>query len=116
MSVYKEGYYIIDEIERASYQIYPDAADYGAPVVKGDKLWNAVGQLYDWYGDKETRRLQEYGTGKSVEFVAELVVEGDYRKGEYDYFKIEYHTSPGCHTGGPNGTYIMDGYLVAYKL
>ena len=36
MSVYKEGYYIIDEIERASYQIYPDAADYGAPVVKGN--------------------------------------------------------------------------------
>ena len=113
MSVYKEGYYIIDEIERASYQIYPDAADYGASVVKGDKLWNAVGQLYDWYGDKETRRLQEYGNGKSVEFVAELVVEGDYRKGEYDYFKIEYHTSPGCHIGAYQD---MDGYLVAYKL
>ena len=54
-AVYREGYHIIDELKKASVQIYPDAADYGVPVKKGDKYWKMAQQLVTWYGVDKSR-------------------------------------------------------------
>ena len=36
MSVYKEGYYAVREIQSQSVHIFSDAGDYGTPCKKGD--------------------------------------------------------------------------------
>ena len=108
MAVFKEGYHIVNEIEKSSKQIYPDACDYGAPVTKGDKLWNNVNQLFEWYGEKESKKVIEYSTGTSAEFIAELIFEGDAYKGLVERFKVEYHTIRDHKD--------MDGFVSVYKL
>ena len=50
MAVYREGYAIIEDIQKNSERVFNDACDYGAPVKKGDARWNAVQQLIEWYG------------------------------------------------------------------
>lgn len=108
MSVFKEGYHIVKEIEESSKQIYPDACDYGSPVKKGDKLWNSVNQLFEWYGEQESKKIIEYSTGTSAEFIVELIFEGDSRRGAIDRFKLEYHTTRDHKE--------MDGYICCYKI
>jgi hypothetical protein len=66
MAVYKEGYSIVNSILRNSKQVYPDAADYGVLVKKGDSNWNGIKQLVEWYGVKGTREETRYSTGSSV--------------------------------------------------
>lgn len=56
MAVYREGYSIIDTIQKQLQQIFDDAADVGAPVNKNDKLWNAIKQLNEWYGVKGSKK------------------------------------------------------------
>jgi hypothetical protein len=90
MSVYKEGYYVVDIISKASKQIYLDACDFGAPANKGDNIWNWAKQLVDWYGVEGTRKSINYGTGKIVESIVKLMNEGN---GRYDEFKITYTTT-----------------------
>ena len=51
MSVYREGYHILKQIQiNQAQQVFNDAADAGAPVQKGDALWNGIKQLKEWYG------------------------------------------------------------------
>jgi hypothetical protein len=114
MSVYKEGYFIVDAIEKASKQIYPDACDYGVLVNKKDKFWNMAKQLADWYGVKETRKHNKYGTGESVSIDIELLDEwavSDKRKTEkqaLDKFRLEF-----CTVGNkPKGYY---GLITIHK-
>lgn len=75
MAVYREGYYAIKEIQKASKQIYPDACDYGVLVKKGDSIWNLAKQLGDWYGDKNTRVVNKYSTGTSSDITVTLIDE-----------------------------------------
>jgi len=66
MSVYKEGYMIVQDIQSKSKQIWDDACDYGVLVKKDDQTFNAVKQLTEWYGVKGTR-VEQGDTGyKSV--------------------------------------------------
>lgn len=64
MAVYREGYHIVESLEKQHRQIWSDAADCGVPVCKGDANWNAAKQLVEWYGVKGTRSEHVYGDGK----------------------------------------------------
>lgn len=88
MSVYKEGYYIIQQIKENSTQIYTDACDYGAPVTKGDSMWNMMRQLVDDYGLPETRWVS--GNGKTVSIHIKLLDE--WADGGEEIWLLEYTT------------------------
>jgi len=68
MSVFKEFYHGANVILKASRQVFPDSADYGVPVKKGDKYWNLSKQIADQYFSIECDKREEakYGTGSSV--------------------------------------------------
>ena len=91
MSVYKEGYHLVSMIEKASKRIYPDACDYGAPVRKGDVLWNEIKQIIEWYGNKETRVVELYSTGTTVKCTIELMDE--WTTGREEHFELTYVTT-----------------------
>lgn len=116
MSVYKEGYSIVEEIEKLSQRIYPDACDYGVPVTKGDRMWNAMNQLTEWYGEKETRKVARYSTGVSVEIEIVLMDEwavSDRRKSvtqATDKFLLQYTS---CRDGLCKG---KDGFITITKM
>lgn len=75
-AVYREGYHCIDIIQQNSVQIYPDAADFGAPYNKGDKIYNATKQLVDTYKDKNIPiKNNKYSTGASSEATVTLIDE-----------------------------------------
>jgi len=90
MSVYKEGYYIIKQILENSKQIYNDACDYGAPVTKGDNMWNRMKQLVDDFGLPETRTVHDYGIGKTVSIHIKLMDE--WADGGEEIWLLEYTT------------------------
>ena len=78
MSVYKEGYHIIKELNQRSKRIWNDSCDYGVLTNKGDMVWNMLKQLVEWYGVKETRKEYRYGLKNElvdVEIVVELMDE-----------------------------------------
>lgn len=104
MSVYKEGYYIIKEIEKRSVQIYSDAADFGAPVRKGDELWNMIKQLADWYGDPETRVLTKYELSIAIRLMDE------HGSGSVDVFELTYCEATKGRCKG------YDGYVSVNRL
>lgn len=109
MSVYKEGYYIIDQIQKRSKQIY--SCEYGALIQVGDQLWLMVKSLIEWYGLPETRTRVNYGTNNehhTLEVVVELMDEGD--TGRIEPFKITYTTIK----DKVNGVYY-DGYFEVEK-
>jgi len=117
MSVYREGYNIIKEVETASKQIFPDACDFGAPTRKGDRIWNSLGQLIKMYGDKNNnRKVDKYETGKTATIEVTLIDEwavSDERKTiaqAHDKFRVTYTS---CNTGLCKG---MDGYVYIEKL
>ena len=67
MGVYKEGYDIVRNIQEMSEQVFDDAADYGAPVVKDSFLWDDIKQLREWYGRSEINfdlKVEKWGTYK----------------------------------------------------
>ena len=55
MSVYKEGYHIINYIEANTHIIEEGYLDEGVAMVKGDTIWNMVNQLVTWYGVEGSR-------------------------------------------------------------
>ena len=75
MAVYREGFIWVKELTQNSVRIFPDAADFGVPVQKGDKFWNIAKQMVKWYGVKNTRQYNNYSTGKSVTNFIELIDE-----------------------------------------
>ncbi len=93
MSVYKEGYMIVNEIQKRSKQIWNDSADYGALTQVGDQLWLMVKQLIAWYGLPETKKVVKYGKHKEMvdmEITVELMDE--WNTGRIEPFKITYLT------------------------
>ena len=75
MSIYKEGFYALNEIQSQQIQIYDDACDYGVPVRKNDRNWNLAKQLFESYGDKLTRKQHDYSTGSNVYSFVTLIDE-----------------------------------------
>ena len=67
MSVYKEFFAGVQTIQNNSNRICNDACDYGAITKKGDEVWNTMKMLADMYGVKNTRKIDKYTTGSTVE-------------------------------------------------
>ena len=113
MSVYKEGYHIIESIMNQSRQIFPDAADFGVPVTENDSNWNDIKQLVEWYGVKETRRIDKWNGGSSVVCIVELMDEwavSDRRKTEdeaLERFKVYYTSHSGKIEGKIHSGIVM---------
>jgi hypothetical protein len=112
MSVYKEGFSAIKDIENNSVQIYNDACDFGAPCKKGDKIWNAAKQLVDWYKVENGRKQYTYGVENVVELMDEWAV-SDRRKTveeATEYYRVSYHKA---NTGACRG---YDGFISVEKI
>lgn len=98
MAVYREGYSIVEKIQRAPKQIWGDSADYGVLVKKGDENFNAMKQFVEWYGVEGTRVQSNYSTGTSVAQHVQLMDEwavSDQRKTvaeATDMYNAEYVT------------------------
>ena len=113
MSVYKEGYHIVESIMNQSRQIFPDAADFGVPVTENDSNWNDIKQLVEWYGVKETRRIDKWNGGSSVECIVELMDEwavSDRHKTEdeaLERFKVYYTSHSGKIEGKIHSGIVM---------
>lgn len=105
MSVYKEGFYAVRTIESLSRRVYPDAADFGVPVQKGDKIWNLARQAVEMYGVEGTRKVNRYSTGVSASTVIELMDE--WNTGKTSFYEISYTSARGLKAYGQ--TY--DGYI-----
>jgi len=119
MSVYKEGFHLAESLARQQVRIYPDAADFGIPVKKNDANWNAMKQLIDWYGKKETRKEHDYSTGKdlSIEFV--LIDEwavADQRKTLEEATERFLFTYIAVNKGVKHNGKVYDGYCFIEKM
>lgn len=102
MSVFKECYYVIDQIKKQSCQIYSDACDFGAPVRIEDKLWNMVAQIVDENGIISTRSSGDWGVSIKIKTMDEV-------SGDTEYYLISYcKTNKGKCKG-------YDGYFVVYQ-
>jgi len=108
MSVYKEFFYILGEIEDASVQIFGDAADFGAPTKRGDFLWGAAKQLIEWYGVEGTRKEERYSTGYSVSQIVSGLDE--FETGKEEQYRIDFVS---CNSGKCKG---YDGMLTVTPL
>jgi len=75
MSVYKEGYKAIAEIQQNERQVYKDASDFGAVTKKDDAIWNLAKNLVKDYGLNGTRKESRYSTGRSVTTHVQLMDE-----------------------------------------
>ena len=106
MSIFKEGYHTVNLIQNHSRQIFPDAADYGAPTTEGDKIWMWVKQAIEWYGVKGSRRQTNYSTGTTVTHDILLMNEGG--RLPNDRFRITYTTT--------RGNKNHDGYFQVVKV
>ena len=116
MAVYREGYLIVEEIEKASVRIFQDSCDFGAPTKKGDKIWNLATQLVSMHPIKGTRNENRYKTGRSVSHDIELIDEWAYSddsktlKEATDIYRIEFTS---CDYGKCEG---YDGFINIFKL
>jgi hypothetical protein len=90
MGVYKEGFYAIDAIEKASKQIYPDACDFGAPFKTGDKISMFAKQLVEDYADGDVPPAVIVTPKYAYKTVTvKLVNEGN---GDTVYFNVTAHS------------------------
>ena len=114
MSVYKEGYYAVKEIQSQSIQIYSDACDYGVPCKKGDSIWNLTKQLTEWYGDKTTKVVNSNHTNADimVTLIDEWSVSDERKtlKEATDNYHVSFTT---CKDGKCKG---FDGFVSVTKL
>jgi hypothetical protein len=116
MSIYKEGYHALNEIQSQQIRIYDDACDFGVPVKKNDSNWNLAKQLFAMYGDKTTRKQHDYSTGSNVYSFFTLIDEwsvSDERKTlkqATETYSMHYTT---CKTGKCKG---YDGFVSIHKI
>jgi len=103
MSVYKEGFHAVSEINNHSRQVYPDACDYGVPTKPGHWAWNMIKGAVQAYGVEGTRKVDRYLTGVTVENVIELMDEwlerGAPGYGKVLRFKFTYTSAKGLQDG-----------------
>lgn len=93
MSVYKEGYHIVESLLKQSKQIYPDACDFGVLVKKDDKNWNQLVQLIEWYGKEGTRKVNSCGVTQQVMLMDEWAVSDERKtvKEATEIFQVDYN-------------------------
>lgn len=94
MSVYKEGYYALNQLQNNQRQIWPDACDFGTPVEKKSNLWNLAKQLVDWYGIYK-EQISKTETVVIVSLMDEWKASDDespnrHLKDYNEYYKITY--------------------------
>lgn len=115
MSVYKEGFYAKDLIEKRSVRIFNDACDFGAPTSKGDEIWNMASTINHFYGDENTRKEERYLTGKSCSVEFTLIDEwavSDERKTVNQATETFILSFTSCTTGNCKG---FEGYITICK-
>jgi hypothetical protein len=111
MAVYREGFKILELLQKQQVNIFRDACDYGVPVIKGEPNWLLVNQLVTTYGDIKTRRENRYSTGRSVEAKITLIDEwavSDERKTINEATETYLVTFVSCNEGMCRG---FDGYV-----
>ena len=119
MAVFREGYKAVELIQSLSGQVFIDACDYGAPVTKGDAVWDEIKQLMA-YADKGDIVRGEDGVEGTVTLIDEWAVSDRRKTVEQatDIFKVVY-TKLEYWKGKP---YLMpnfrqaDGFVNVYKL
>lgn len=117
MSVYKEGWYAVQEIEQSSRQVFQDAADFGVPVHEGSRIWNLLKQTADFYGVEGTRKVERYSTGATASIDIDLMHEGDVKRGKTERFRLVYvkfNRPTKLQPYSTNGT-KYDGYAYVEK-
>jgi hypothetical protein len=116
MAVYREGFIALEKIQKSSVRIFNDACDWGSPVNKGDSIWNYAKQLAEWYGDKETRKVNRYSTGTSVDIEVTLIDEwsvSDERKTIKEATEKYLLSFVTCNKGQCHG---KQGYITINKI
>ena len=108
MSVYKEAYHALNEIQSQEIRIYDDACDFGVPVRKNDSNWKLSKWLFSMYGDKTTRQQHNYSSGKNVYSFITVIDEWDTLATET--YSMCYTT---CRTGKCKG---YDGFISIRKI
>lgn len=88
MSVYKEAFFALAAIEKASVQIWPDSADYGAPAKKGDAIWMQAKQLAS-YANAKDRDVIRYASGKA-RVTTKVTVMDEWDTGEKFTVEVAY--------------------------
>ena len=106
MSVYKEGFHIVSELQKSSVQIWPDSCDSGSLLNKNDSTWNKLKQLVEWYGLKSTRKqtqILESGKTKSLRSVGQEVhLMDEWRTGNTAVYQVTFHELPSTYVRGGN--------------
>ena len=96
MSVYKEGFFIINQLNEKKKPIWlKEDRVYGVLTNKGDRIWNDVKQLVEWYRvrDIDTRKEWDKGVSEEIELLDEWAF-SDGRKTEEqatERWKITYN-------------------------
>lgn len=81
MSVYKEGYIIVNKIMSQQARIYDDACDYGVVMTKGDDNFDMVKQLVADYRDESVEVKQDkYASGSTSVARVKLFNEWQWRE------------------------------------
>lgn len=92
MSVYKEGYAIVNQIMSQQVRIYDDACDYGVLMSKGDNNFNMVKQLVADYRDNNVDiKHNKYSTGSTS--VARVVLFNEWQWAEDGSYRDRYPAS-----------------------
>lgn len=92
MAVYREGYFLLEQIYKNTKQVFNDAADQGAPVKKGDQLWNFLQYSVKAYELPETRKVEGGILSVQIKLIDEWAV-SDARKtveNATEFYLIEY--------------------------
>lgn len=112
MSVYKEGYYALNQLQNNQRQIWPDACDFGTPVEKNSSMWNLAKQLVEWYGIYK-EQVSKTHTYAIVSLMDEWKASDDespnrHLKDYTEYYKVTYIS---CKINK-----VYDGYFEVEKV
>lgn len=98
MAVYREGYDIVQQYEKQKQQIWNDACDEGIICEVGDRNWDNVVQLVEWYGKPQKEKCTDRESVAEVKLLNEWAYSDDRADGrlkpesEYeDRFEVHYY-------------------------
>ena len=89
MSVFKEAYKVLSEINYSATQIYPDACDYGTPCKANDITYNKLQKLVKDYGIPTSKRIELNIPGQFVTSIYISLID-EHGSKETEYFKVTY--------------------------
>lgn len=95
MSVFKEGFRILEDIHKHSIRLYDDAIDFGCLTKEGDAHWNSIRQLVQMYGEKGTR--SEFDLGGCSQVIQEVQLMDEWQTGDTFVYKVSYCSLKKCY-------------------